>query len=72
MGLYTRVYAGCSVPNSEIGILNQGICGMLCSKLGAARVTLSDFVPPILDNLALSTRRNNIDARYTSLPSLCK
>jgi hypothetical protein len=45
---------------------------MLCSKLGAARVTLSDFVPPILDNLALSTRRNNIDARYTSLPSLCK
>ena len=41
---------------------------MLCSKLGAARVTLSDFVPPILDNLALSTRRNNIDARYTSLP----
>lgn len=36
---------------------------MLCSKMGAQAVTLSDFVPTILDNLALSSLRNGLETR---------
>jgi len=45
-----------------------GVCGILAGKLGA-RVTLSDFVPKVLENLSQSISTNNISshARAVSL-----